>query len=439
MNKPHTNWKKLKIEYCAEVIGGGTPSTKKKEYWDGDISWITPKDLSNYNNRYISKGSRNISEKGLKYSSARLLPKNSVLLTTRAPIGYLAISKKELATNQGFKSLIMKNGNVPEFFYYLLKNNINKLLQYASGTTFMELNATNLKSIEFYIPEVKEQKRIASILSALDDKIELNNKTNKILEEMAQTIFKEWFINFNFPNEDGKPYKKSGGEMIDSELGKIPKGWKVGTIGDLISNLFNGDWGKDKNKEKYTKEVICIRGADIGDIFKGFDGNPVRRFILEKNLKSKKLLEGDIVMECSGGSPTQSTGRCIFVTKSLLSAYDKPLICTNFCKVIKIKEKEYRGYAYNLLWYLYNTRLFFLFENGTTGIKNLDVNNLFKRHMIAIPDIDVALEYNEIFLSLIDIMHANKKENEKLSNIRDSLLPKLMTPNGRRADGEIRV
>lgn len=166
MNKSHTNWKKLKIEDCAEVIGGGTPSTKKKEYWDGDISWITPKDLSNYNNRYISKGSRNISEKGLKYSSARLLPKNSVLLTTRAPIGYLAISKKELATNQGFKSLIMKNGNFPEFFYYLLKNNISKLLQYASGTTFMELNATNLKSIEFYIPEVKEQKRIASILSA---------------------------------------------------------------------------------------------------------------------------------------------------------------------------------------------------------------------------------------------------------------------------------
>ena len=335
-----------------------------------------------------------------------------------------------------------ENITLNDYIYYLfitdkIKNIAIKSMTGTSGRQRVQEDV--LKYTIVKLPPLAEQKRIASILSALDDKIELNNKTNKILEEMAQTIFKEWFINFNFPNEDGKPYKKSGGEMIDSELGKIPKGWKVGTIGDLISNLFNGDWGKDKNKEKYTKEVICIRGADIGDIFKGFDGNPVRRFILEKNLKSKKLLEGDIVMECSGGSPTQSTGRCIFVTKSLLSAYDKPLICTNFCKVIKIKEKEYRGYAYNLLWYLYNTRLFFLFENGTTGIKNLDVNNLFKRHMIAIPDIDVALEYNEIFLSLIDIMHANKKENEKLSNIRDSLLPKLMTPKGRRADGEIRV
>ena len=335
-----------------------------------------------------------------------------------------------------------ENITLNDYIYYLfitdkIKNIAIKSMTGTSGRQRVQEDV--LKYTIVKLPPLAEQKYIASILSALDDKIELNNKTNKILEEMAQTIFKEWFINFNFPNEDGKPYKKSGGEMIDSELGKIPKGWKVGTIGDLISNLFNGDWGKDKNKEKYTKEVICIRGADIGDIFKGFDGNPVRRFILEKNLKSKKLLEGDIVMECSGGSPTQSTGRCIFVTKSLLSAYDKPLICTNFCKVIKIKEKEYRGYAYNLLWYLYNTRLFFLFENGTTGIKNLDVNNLFKRHMIAIPDIDVALEYNEIFLSLIDIMHANKKENEKLSNIRDSLLPKLMTPKGRRADGEIRV
>ena len=337
--------------------------------------------------------------------------------------------------NQHIFKITTKEEVLKNYFFYTLKYlkpNFKMIAANKQTTGLGHVTINDLKKIKIKLPPLAEQKRIASILSSLDDKIELNNKTNRILEELAQTIFEEWFINFNFPNEDGKPYKKSGGEMIGSELGKIPKGWKVGTIGDLISNLFNGDWGKDTNKEKYTEEVICVRGADIGDISKGFDGNPVRRFILEKNLKSKKLLAGDIVIECSGGSPTQSTGRCIFVTENLLSAYDKPLICTNFCKVIKIKEKEYRGYAYNLLWYLYNTRLFFLFENGTTGIKNLDVNNLFKRHMIAIPDINVSSEYNKIFLSLIDLMHANKKENEKLSGIRDSLLPKLMS-------GEIRV
>ena len=430
------------------IIDGdrGKNYPKEKDFFDeGYCLFLNTKNVTNrgfnFNtNKYITK------EKDNSLRSGKL-NRYDIVMTTRGTIGNCGfyddfVKYDNIRINSGMVIFrVISDKIFQKYLYMFLTSNImrEQILSCTTGTAQPQLPIWTINKLYFFLPPLSEQKRIASILSALDDKIELNNKTNKILEEMAQTIFKEWFINFNFPNEDGKPYKKSGGEMIDSELGKIPKGWKVGTIGDLISNLFNGDWGKDKNKEKYTKEVICIRGADIGDIFKGFDGNPVRRFILEKNLKSKKLLEGDIVMECSGGSPTQSTGRCIFVTKSLLSAYDKPLICTNFCKVIKIKEKEYRGYAYNLLWYLYNTRLFFLFENGTTGIKNLDVNNLFKRHMIAIPDIDVALEYNEIFLSLIDIMHANKKENEKLSNIRDSLLPKLMTPKGRRADGEIRV
>ena len=228
-------WKKLKISDCAEVVCGGTPSTSKSEYWDGNISWITPKDLSNYNSVYISKGSRNISELGLNNSSAKLLPKNTILLTTRAPIGYIAIAKNELSTNQGFKSLIMKNGNIPEFFYYLLKHNIDRIKNLGNGTTFMEVNSTSLKNLELFIPPLEEQKKIASILSSLDDKIEINNRMNKILEETAQTIFKEWFINFNFPNAKGKPYKDSGGKMIKSELGEIPEGWEVTTLEEICN------------------------------------------------------------------------------------------------------------------------------------------------------------------------------------------------------------
>ena len=438
MRELHSNWKEVKLGNIV-YFNPKESLIKGKIYKKVSMDCLKPK------TREIIKYELDKFKGGSKFRNGDTLFARITPCLENGKIAQVSfLDNKEIGFGSTEFIVLREKENITlnDYIYYLfitdkIKNIAIKSMTGTSGRQRVQEDV--LKYTIVKLPPLAEQKRIASILSSFDDKIELNNKTNKILEEMAQTIFKEWFINFNFPNEDGKPYKKSGGEMIGSELGKIPKGWKVGTIGDLISNLFNGDWGKDKNKEKYTKEVICIRGADIGDIFKGFDGNPVRRFILEKNLKSKKLLEGDIVMECSGGSPTQSTGRCIFVTKSLLSAYDKPLICTNFCKVIKIKEKEYRGYAYNLLWYLYNTRLFFLFENGTTGIKNLDVNNLFKRHMIAIPDIDVALEYNEIFLSLIDIMHANKKENEKLSNIRDSLLPKLMTPNGRRADGEIRV
>lgn len=423
MNKLHTNWKKLKIEDCAEVIGGGTPSTKKKEYWDGDISWITPKDLSNYNNRYISKGSRNISEKGLKYSSARLLPKNSVLLTTRAPIGYLAISKKELATNQGFKSLIMKNGNVPEFFYYLLKNNINKLLQYASGTTFMELNATNLKSIEFYIPEVKEQKRIASILSALDDKIELNNKTNKILEEMAQTIFKEWFINFNFPNEDGKPYKKSGGEMIDSELGKIPKGWKVGTIGDIAREVICGKTPPTKDKENYGSYMPFIT---IPDMHNNIYVVKTERYLSKKgvNTQSKKTIpKNSICVSCIA-----TVG-----VVSLVSEYSQTNQQINSI-IPKGKVSSYWVY-----FYIKNIKDMII-NYASSGTTTLNLNkSQFEKIKIIIPSDNLFMSFNEIAKSLFDMIRNNQIENEKLSNIRDSLLPKLMTPKGHRADGEIRV
>ena len=403
MNKLPANWKKLKIEDCADIIGGGTPSTKKKEYWDGNISWITPKDLSNYNSRYISRGSRNISEKGLKYSSARLLPKNSVLLTTRAPIGYLAISKKELATNQGFKSLIMKNGNVPEFFYYLLKNNIAKLLQYASGTTFMELNATNLKSIEFYIPEVAEQKRIASILSSFDDKIELNNKTNKILEKMAQTIFEEWFINFNFPNANGKPYKKSGGEMINSELGGIPKGWKILTLKDIV-NIVKGKKPtatSDKITKKFTMPYLTI------DCY-----NNEKSEYAEYNEKMH-VKELDIVMVMDGNA-----GKIFYGKEGILSS--------TMAKFV-IEDENLNEIVFN---FLKSIEYDLMYHTVGSVIQHADKQYILnKKFCVPINNLE---RLSDIFKEIRRKVALNKKENEKLSKIRDSLLPKLMT-------GEIRI
>ena len=417
MNKLPANWKKLKIEDCADIIGGGTPSTKKKEYWDGNISWITPKDLSNYNSRYISRGSRNISEKGLKYSSARLLPKNSVLLTTRAPIGYLAISKKELATNQGFKSLIMKNGNVPEFFYYLLKNNIAKLLQYASGTTFMELNATNLKSIEFYIPEVAEQKRIASILSSFDDKIELNNKTNKILEEMAQTIFEEWFINFNFPNEDGKPYKKSGGEMIGSELGGIPKGWKI----DIISNLFNVTIGKTpprKEIECFSKNYKDIKWVSISDM--GNSG----LFIVD----TSEYLTPEAIKKYNVNVVPKNTVILSFkLTIGRVSITSEDMTTNEAIAHFNSDNNFINEYLY---FYLKNFNYRVL--GNTSSIAEAINSKIIKSIKIIIPKDDILNKYHNIVFDMFKKIRNNQIENQKLSGIRDSLLPKLMA-------GEIRI
>ena len=171
--------KYYKIEEIGEVVAGGTPSTKNDSYWNGEISWITPKDLSNFSGKYIVKGERNISKEGLNNSSAKILPKHTVLLSSRAPIGYIAIASKELTTNQGFKSLICDESLCHfEYFYYWLKLNVNYIIQNSSGSTFNEISASTFKNLEIQLPPIKEQHIISSILKNIDKKIELNIKIN---------------------------------------------------------------------------------------------------------------------------------------------------------------------------------------------------------------------------------------------------------------------
>lgn len=155
---------KYRIEEIGKVVAGGTPSTEELSLWDGDISWITPKDLSTFSGVFIDRGSRNISEKGLKASSAVLLPANAVLMTSRAPIGYLAISKNPLCTNQGFKSVICDESKViPQFLYYYLSQNIGRITSMAGGSTFKEISGSDFKSFVVDIPCLAKQRHIVDI------------------------------------------------------------------------------------------------------------------------------------------------------------------------------------------------------------------------------------------------------------------------------------
>lgn len=173
-------WIECKISDIGTVVGGATPSTKKPEnYENGTIAWITPKDLSTFNGRYIQCGERNITEIGLKSCSAQLMPKNTVLFSSRAPIGYVAIAANEVCTNQGFKSIVPNKNTDPLFLYYLLKYNKDKVEGMGSGTTFKEVSGITMKNIVVSVPiDKKVQERISSILGAIDDKIELNQKIN---------------------------------------------------------------------------------------------------------------------------------------------------------------------------------------------------------------------------------------------------------------------
>ena len=214
-----SEWKEYRLDEIGDIVSGGTPSTKNEDYYGNEIPWITPKDLSGYDSKYISKGERSITKLGLEKSSAKLLPKGTILFSSRAPIGYVAIAQEDLCTNQGFKNIVC-NPQVAhnEFIYYRMKLAKEELESVAGGSTFKEVSGKVMKEFKIKLPSIEQQKRIASILSSLDDKIELNNEMNKTLEEMAQSIFKRWFVDFEFPNEDGQPYKSSGGEMVKKYL-----------------------------------------------------------------------------------------------------------------------------------------------------------------------------------------------------------------------------
>lgn len=176
-----SSWKTVRIQDLGSVVGGATPSTKNDDFYGGAISWLTPKDLAGYTKRYIAKGERNITEEGFDSCSTELLPEGTVLFSSRAPIGYVAIASNPICTNQGFKSVIPDSDVVdPLFLYYLLVNNREKIKAAGSGTTFKEVSGNVMRNIQVKIPEsVPYQRAIARLLGSIDDQIETNDRINK--------------------------------------------------------------------------------------------------------------------------------------------------------------------------------------------------------------------------------------------------------------------
>ena len=292
-----------------------------------------------------------------------------------------------------------------DFLYYVLAD--DAFFAYAMATSKgTKMPRGDKKSImQYKVPcyDVETQQKIASILKSIDEKIELNNAINNNLEQQAQVIFKKCFID-NLENSK----------------------WSTGTFSELIKSTLNGDWGKEAPTGNNTKKVYCIRGADIPEVKSGNKGKMPTRYILPKNFAAKQLMAGDIVVEISGGSPTQSTGRCTAITQSLLDRYDSGMVCTNFCKAMKPKD-GYSLFIYYYWQYLYDKGVFFSYENGTTGIKNLDFSGFIETEPILIPPIDKIVVFDDYCKSIFSYIFINGKQNEHLAMLRDTLLPKLMS------------
>ena len=244
---------------------------------------------------------------------------------------------------------------------------------------------------------------------------------------MAKTLYDYWFIQFDFPDENGKPYKSSGGKMIyDQELKReIPEGWSIKSIHELISAYKGGDWGKELEQGNYTQKVSCIRGADINALNGHRELNTPTRFILDKN-KDKILKVNDLIVEISGGSPTQSTGRLTFITDETLDRFEDEIICSNFCRAFSLYDEKYLYYFIYTWNKLYDAGVLFCWEGKTSGIKNLLFDSFVKKYKIVVPD----EKTNKVFYDKLNIAHKKRqmklKENKKLSELRDWLLPMLM-------------
>lgn len=193
-------WEIKKLKDLAVVINGGTPDTKISEYWDGGVLWITPKDMGQLTSKYVSATSRTISEIGLEKSSAKLIPNNSLILSTRAPIGYLAINTCAISTNQGCKGIVPSENLSSEYLYYFFSKSVKMLIDLGNGTTFKELSTSSLKNIDIPLPPLSEQKEIVvlldDVLSRIDkarENIEKNIENAKELyENTVEKIFAEF-------------------------------------------------------------------------------------------------------------------------------------------------------------------------------------------------------------------------------------------------------
>ena len=358
------DWIERKISDIGTVVGGATPLTKNPEnYENGKIAWITPKDLSTFTGRYIERGERNITGVGLRSCSTQLLPKNTVLFSSRAPIGYVAIAANEVCTNQGFKSVIPNEKTDPLFLFYLLKYNKDKIEGMGSGTTFKEVSGTTMKNIVVNVPTDKGvQEKIAAILGSIDDKIEENKQINKNLLEQAQAIYQQYFVAEANPD------------------------WPLGHLSDLIDIKY----GKDHKKLADGTYPVYGSGG-------------IMRYV------ERPLYEKESVL-----IPRKGTlNNVIYVNQPFWS------VDTMF--YTEMKQDNVAKFVYH---YVKSKDLASMNAGSAVPSMTTAILNALE---LPLPSIEALKHFEVSVAPMYEMMQKNEEESHKLAKLRDALLPKLMS------------
>lgn len=398
------NWKYEKLSKLCFRIGDGlhgTPSYVE----DSGIYFINGNNLKN-GRIEITNNTKCVSEEELQNNFIEL-NENSLLLSINGTLGSMAFYRNERVMLGKSSAYLNFKSPINKFYYYYFQLPFVQeyFFNVATGSTIKNLSLKSIQDFEVPFPESNEWKGIASVLSSLDSKIELNNRINAELEAMAKTLYDYWFVQFDFPDKNGKPYKTSGGKMVWSEELKreIPEGWAIGTLLD-IANYENG-----LPCQKYRPTgADFFRVIKIREMNEGFSSNTE---FVGTDIPEKAIIEnGDVLFSWSASLDVKLwTGG-----KGALNQHIFKVTSNNYPKSF---------YFYQLINYLQHFKM--MAENRKTTMGHITQEHL-KQSRIAIPPKELTLKLEKIIAPLFSKKVINEIENQKLTELRDWLLPILM-------------
>jgi type I restriction enzyme S subunit len=399
------SWRRVKIKDLGNIVTGKTPPTKNSKYYNGKYPFITPTDILE-NSIYVKSPERYLSESGAEKIKSSRLPQNSICYTCIASIGKIAITKKDSFSNQQINSVIVDpQKNDFRFIFYLLKNITAKIKRFAGGAASPIINKSTFSDIEVSVPSLQIQKQIADILSTYDDLIENNNRRIETLEEMAQAIYKEWFVDFRFPGHEKVKFVDSG-----TEFGKIPEGWEVKKLDDYVDFVRGIEPGSKNYKEKFEENLIPF--LRVGNL-----GSRQSNIFIDKNLaKDKILLKDDIAISLDGTVGIVKIG--------MYGAYS-----TGIRKIVI----EHNTINKPFIWQLMQSDFIQnIIKENAKGTTILHASESIKYMEFILPRKKIMQMFYDASQSIMDEILNLSGQNEQLRRVRDLLLPKLI-------NGEIEV
>ncbi|MGY6511978.1 restriction endonuclease subunit S [Vibrio parahaemolyticus] len=437
------NWPIVKLgDYCSKIGSGATPKGGNSVYLDhGEISLIRSQNI--YNEGFKSDGLVYITPEAAQKLKNVIIEPNDVLINITGD----SVARVCLAPNEFLPARVNQHVAIlrvdPEEFdhrylrYFLTSTKMqNYLLTIAStGGTRNALTKSMLESLEVSKPSLDVQKRIGDVLESFESKIELNSRTNQTLEEMAQAIFKSWFVDFdpvkakmNGEQPEGMDAATASlfpEKLVDTDMGEIPEGWQLVPVGKLLSKTIGGDWGKGEPDAKHTEEVRIVRGTDIPKLHGGAIESVPVRYVEAKKLKTRKLERGDIVIEVSGGSKDQPTGRSLFISDNILKRLNLPSEPASFCRRFQPVNYEVGLLLAVHFQLMYKAGKTWEYQNQSTGISNFQTTYFLEAEHVVVPSQEVLDAFVKQVSPMMDMIHSN--QNIELAKLRDTLLPKLLS------------